>query len=100
MNERMLRALRRHIESLADPDGTYVVCSRTGERPVPADGLRFRDCLTAREAARLAAQYRTRLRRYDRRLPRYDLTVRQSPGDSPLATTDSDADRPAVTTKA
>jgi len=70
---------RRRIESLASEDGEYyLVCARTGDRPVPVETLRFRDRLLARAAATLTEQYRARLRRYDPRLPVYDLVVCQT----------------------
>lgn len=71
-----LRDLRDHIESLASPTGRYyLVCGRTGDRPVPADGLYF-DCrATARAAATATDRYRTALRRYDPQLPCHDVIV-------------------------
>lgn len=79
--------IREHIEALADPDGSYyVVCGRTGERPVPAAGLRFESRERAREAAQATKQYREALRRYDPRTPQYTLiVVEASRPDSPLA---------------
>ena len=73
-----LSDIRRHIETLAAPTGDYyLVCGRTGDRPVPADGLSF-DCRpTARAAATATEQYRTALRRYDPQLPCYDVIVCQ-----------------------
>jgi len=73
-----LSDIRTHIESLASPQGPYyLVCGRTGDRPVPADGLAF-DCRpTARAAATATEQYRRALRRYDPRLPCYDIIVCQ-----------------------
>ncbi|ELZ74939.1 MULTISPECIES: DUF7551 domain-containing protein [Haloferax] len=71
-----LTQIRTHIESLASDDGTYeLVCGRTGERPVPVDGLRFEDRETAEAAARAARKYRSALRRYDPNVPYYDLIV-------------------------
>ncbi|WP_253737602.1 DUF7551 domain-containing protein [Halohasta salina] len=68
--------IRHHIESLASPTGSYyLVCSRTGERPVPADGCYFDRRSTARAAATATEQYRTALRRYDPQLPRRDIIV-------------------------
>src|SRR6056297_3609057 len=73
-----LGEIRDHVEALASDGGTYyVVCGRTGERPVPTAGLRFEERATARNAARAAEQYRTALRRYDPRLPCHDLIVCQ-----------------------
>ncbi|WP_396611275.1 hypothetical protein ACH9L7_13840 [Haloferax sp. S1W] len=71
--------IRNHIEALATDDGTYViVCGRTGEQPVPTNGLAFADRTTAENAVRAASQYRSALRRYDPRLPYYDLIVAHS----------------------
>ncbi len=76
-----LAEIRRHVESLACDDGTYyVVCGRTGDRPVPAAGKRFASRATARSAARATEQYRTALRRYDPQSPYYDLIVCQTTG--------------------
>jgi len=73
-----LTEIRQRVETLASPDGDYyLVCGRTGERPVPADHLRFTDRERAREAARATEQYRAALRRYDPRLPYYDLIACQ-----------------------
>jgi len=71
-----LSDIRAHIESLASPTGCYyLVCGRTGDRPVPADGLYF-DCRpTARAAATATERYRTALRRYDPQLPCHDVIV-------------------------
>lgn len=78
MIEQSLDDIRRHIESLATVEGSYyLACARHGDRPVPADGLRFEDRATARAAARATELYRARLRRYDKRLPRYDIVVCQ-----------------------
>jgi len=81
--------IREHIERLAAQDGQYcVVCARTGERPVPAAGNRFPDRATARAAARATEQYRSALRRYDPKVPYYDLIVCEE------ATRDGTAARP------
>jgi hypothetical protein len=78
-----LGEIRDHVEALASGDGTYyVVCGRTGERPVPTAGLRFEERAIARNAARAAEQYRTALRRYDPRLPCHDLIVCQDASPS------------------
>ena len=70
--------LRRHIESLANPSGEFrLICARTGDRPVPADGLAFDGRATARAAARSTEQYRAALRRYDPQLPVYDVIACQ-----------------------
>lgn len=71
--------IRDHVESLASADGEYaLVCSRYGDRPVPAVDLRFPNRATARAAAQAAEQYRAALRRYDPRLPYHDVIVQQS----------------------
>ena len=73
--------IREHLEALASEDGAYIVrCGRTGERPVPVDGLRFDSRTTAHSAARATAQYRTALRRYDPQVPCYDLIVCEDTG--------------------
>lgn len=70
--------IREYIESLATESGEYyLACARTGERPVPAADLYFRDRETARAAARATEQYRQTLRRYDPQLPCYDVIVCQ-----------------------
>ena len=80
MTEVELCPLRRRIEALASERGEYyLVCSRYGDRPVPADGCRFESCAVARRAARLTEEYRSALRRYDPALPEYDIVVRQTP---------------------
>ncbi|MEF8806944.1 DUF7551 domain-containing protein [Natronomonas sp.] len=76
MTGNALADIRRHLESLSDPNGRYyLVCARTGERPFPADGLRFATRKTAAEAADAAAAYRSELRRWDERLPPRDFVV-------------------------
>ena len=73
---RTLREIRRHVEQLASDDGSYyVVCGRTGDRPVPVAGKRFDGRVTAQAALRAAEQYRAALRRYDPHLPYHDLIV-------------------------
>jgi hypothetical protein len=75
-----LADIRRHLETLSDPKGRYyLVCARTGERPFPADGLRFATRKTAAEAADAAAAYRSELRRWDERLPPRDFVVCEDP---------------------
>ncbi|MFC4450364.1 DUF7551 domain-containing protein [Halorussus aquaticus] len=77
-----LSDLRERIAEHHDDGGRYYVnCARTGERPVPVAGKRFPDRETAVAAAELAAEYRAELRRYDPRLPHYDLVVSEDPGD-------------------
>lgn len=72
--------IRDHIETLAAEDGQYsVICGRTGERSVPAAGKWFPTRATARAAARATEQYRSALRRYDPRVPYYDLIVCEEP---------------------
>jgi hypothetical protein len=76
MTEPTLRDIRTHLDALAVDVGRYVVvCARTGEHPVPIAGLRFTDRETATRAARIAQHYRSRLRRYDPRVPYHDLIV-------------------------
>ncbi|WP_435178143.1 DUF7551 domain-containing protein [Halorussus sp. AFM4] len=81
-----LRDLRERIADRHEDDGRfYVSCARTGERPVPVSGKRFPTRDAAVAAAELAAEYRAELRRYDPRLPHYDLVVSESPGaDGPV----------------
>lgn len=72
--------LREHVEALASPDGEYsLVCARTGDRPIPAAGLRFASRPTARAATQWTEQYRATLRRYDPQVPYYDVIVQESP---------------------
>lgn len=74
MTEPPLTAFRAQIEALANDSGRYVVvCGRTGEQPVPVAGERFETREVAERAARAAEQYRRALRRYDDRLPYYEL---------------------------
>lgn len=81
-----LADIRQHLECLSDPKGRYyLVCARTGERPFPADGLRFGTRKTAAEAADAAAAYRAELRRWDERLPPRDFVVCEDPYLSPPA---------------
>jgi hypothetical protein len=76
--------IREHIEALASADGEYyLICGRTGDRPVPAAGKRFEGRATAQSAARATEQFRAALRRYDPRLPYHDVIVCQDTG--PLA---------------
>jgi len=76
MTSQPLTSARRRIENLAAPAGEYiVVCEQTGTRPVPVADKRFQDRESAGTAARLATEYRTALRRYDSRTPRYDFVV-------------------------
>jgi len=92
-----LGEIRDHVEALASGDGTYyVVCGRTGERPVPTAGLRFEERSVARNAARAAEQYRAALRRYDPRLPCHDLIVCQAvPQVAGTAEPERDGERPS-----
>jgi len=70
--------LRERIEALASADGAfYLVCARTGDRPVPSIGMCFETRTTARLAARAVEQYRTALRRYDPQFPHHDVIVCQ-----------------------
>jgi hypothetical protein len=74
MTDPSLTELRARIEALASDSGRYVVvCGRTGEQPIPVAGARFATRAVAERAVRAAEQYRRTLRRYDDRLPYYDL---------------------------
>ena len=74
-----LTDIRDHIETLACAEGPYAVhCARTGEHPIPTAGKRFETRALAQRAATAATQYRAALRRYDPRLPHYDLVVTQA----------------------
>jgi hypothetical protein len=76
-----LTELRDRIESLASDAGNYyLVCARTGDRPVPAEHLYFDGRRTARTAARATEQYRETLRRYDPQMPYYDVIVCEDHG--------------------
>ena len=71
-----LRAMRGRIETLATAAGEYkVVCARTGQQPVPVDGMWFADRKAARRAAETAAAYRALLRQYDPQTPVHDFVV-------------------------
>jgi hypothetical protein len=79
-----LLELRERIDSLACEDGAYyLVCARTGVRPVPVDSERFPDRERARAAARAAEQYRDILRRHDPRLPVHDIIVCEETNPTP-----------------
>jgi hypothetical protein len=79
---RTLTEIRDRLERLASDGGRYYVrCGRTGERPVPVDGLAFPDRETAVEAVRAAHAYRAALRRYDPRAPWYDFVVCEREGE-------------------
>jgi len=87
--------IREHIEALASDDGRYyVVCGRTGDRPVPVARHRFPDRATARAAVRATEQYRAALRRYDPRVPCYDPIVCQ---DAEVRTTTRQDDSTVAT---
>jgi len=74
-----LVGIRERIEELAATDGAYyVVCGRTGHRPVPVADKRFGDRASARRAVSAATEYRAALRRYDPEVPHYDLIVCQA----------------------
>ncbi|WP_227357449.1 DUF7551 domain-containing protein [Haladaptatus salinisoli] len=80
-----LRKIREHIETLASADGEYyLICGRTGERPIPAAEKRFDGRATAQSAARATEQYRAALRQYDPQLPYYDVIACQVT-DSPTS---------------
>jgi hypothetical protein len=84
-----LTDIREHVDGMATDDGQYyVVCGRTGDRPVPAAGNRFPDRATARAAARATEQYRSALRRYDPQVPYYDLIVCEEAARSPASAGD------------
>jgi len=81
--------LRARIDALASDEGAYyLVCGRTGDRPVPAVGMRFADRESARTAARRVEQYRAALRRYDPQYPFHDVIVCQD-GDSRTSAADT-----------
>ncbi|GAB7117931.1 hypothetical protein [Natrinema pallidum] len=82
-----LRDIRTHIERLASDDGEYyVVCARSGERPVPVAGKRFATRTDAADAAQATEQYRAALRRYDPQLPFYDpVACQERPADANAA---------------
>lgn len=83
--------LRSQIEALASDEGRYyLVCARTGERPVPADGKRFLGRTAARQAARATEHYRATLRRYDPRVPCYDVIVCEATEGVPDSTSPRD----------
>ncbi|MFC7021245.1 MULTISPECIES: DUF7552 domain-containing protein [Haloarcula] len=68
--------LRERIETLADPEGRYVVaCRVSGFRPEPVRECRFEAYADAEAACELAGRYRAAMRRVDPELARYDLTV-------------------------
>jgi len=68
--------IRSAVEELASEDGSYyLVCARTGDRPVPTGDLRFANRVSARAAATATEQYRAALRRYDPQLPYYDVVA-------------------------
>jgi hypothetical protein len=74
-----LVGIRERIEDLAEANGAYyLVCGRTGHRPVPVTDKRFAGRADARRAASAATEYRAVLRRYDPKVPHYDLIVCQA----------------------
>lgn len=74
-----LREIRTAIEQHASDDGDYyIVCARTGDRPVPVADKRFPTRAAAIEAAEATEQYRATLRRYDPQVPVYDPIVCQA----------------------
>lgn len=80
MTELSPEDLRRHVASLVEPGGRYLVsCARTGERPFPVAAKRFPDRETAAEAADVAERYRDLLRAEGADLPYHDLIVREDP---------------------
>lgn len=89
--------IREHVEALASDDGDYyLACARTGERPVPAVGMRFDGRAAARSAAQATEHYRAALRRYDPRLPCYDVIAREDvdPRSATHRATHRDGDGP------
>ena len=76
-----LRGIRGRLDALAGDGRFEVVCARTGRRPFPAADHRFPSRPRAEEAARLVAQYRESLRRYDPTLAALELIVCESVGD-------------------
>ncbi|WP_226004899.1 DUF7551 domain-containing protein [Natrinema salinisoli] len=92
-----LREIRHHIERLANDGGEYyVVCGRSGERPVPVAGHRFATRTDAADAARATEQYRAALRRYDPQLPFYDPIVSQERSPRRGTGDDRGSDRPVA----
>lgn len=92
MVETTLNDIHARIEELASETGEYyLTCARYGDRPVPASNLWFDSRATARVAARAAEQYRDALRRYDPRLPCYDIVVSQD--SRSVVSTDREDDR-------
>ncbi|GAA0231779.1 hypothetical protein ACFFQF_25930 [Haladaptatus pallidirubidus] len=86
-----LSKLRRHIEALEIDGGRYyLVCGRTGDRPVPTVGRRFESRETADRAVRATERYRSALRRYDPQLPYYDLIVCEEPVENVPRESDSE----------
>jgi len=75
-----LTDIRAYIESLASESGEYyLVCARTGDRPVPTAGYRFDSREQAHAGARATEQYRAVLRRYDGKVTCHDVIVCQEP---------------------
>lgn len=94
MSRPPLDRLRAEIEALAADGGRYgLVCARTGERPVPVDGLAFDTRGRAERAAMLAERYRARLREFDPSLPYRDLVASERPATAVRPVDDPD---PAV----
>jgi hypothetical protein len=93
-----LCAIRERIDRLAAPTGEYyLVCGRTGQQPVPVDGVWFPDRERATEAAQTARAYRSLLREYDPQTPAHDFVIRQRVDDRWATTpnpTDSVGQRP------
>ncbi|KAB1188873.1 MULTISPECIES: hypothetical protein [Haloferax] len=73
-----LRDIRAEIRSLSCPDGDFeVVCGRSGTAPSAVSGLTFPNRHAAGEAAELATEYRSVLRRYDPSAPYMDPLVHE-----------------------
>ncbi|KAB1194722.1 hypothetical protein GJR96_15220 [Haloferax sp. MBLA0076] len=84
-----LRDIRAEVRSLSCPDGDYeVLCGRSGTAPSATSGLSFPDRHAAGEAAELASEYRSVLRRYDPAAPYCDPLVHEASSSQipPLAT--------------
>lgn len=97
MTSETLRDTRALVEELATESGRYyLVCGRTGERPVPAAGLWFEDRASARAAAGATEQYRRLLRRYDPDLPRCDVIVCERPVTRARRERETDGQRPGT----
>ncbi|KTG14804.1 DUF7551 domain-containing protein [Haloferax profundi] len=85
-----LRDIRAEIRSLSCPDGDFeVLCGRSGTAPAAVSGLSFPNRHAAGEAAELASEYRSVLRRYDPAAPYYDPLVQESSSQIPPLAVDA-----------